>query len=71
MLEDVVRARLGFGEFDGFGYFKEESWWGIIERCVMGLGEKLLFKEAFFVDEIGCGEEGLMKEEKEEERVEH
>lgn len=63
MLEDEVRARLGVGEFDGFGYFKIESWRSGIEGCAMG--ENLRSEEAVPA-EVGGGEERLEEEEEEE-----
>lgn len=64
MLEEEVRARLGFGEFDGLGYFKEASRRGILDGCAVG--EKPCSEETGFV-KIGSGEERLVEEEEEKE----
>ncbi|TQD80289.1 hypothetical protein C1H46_034187 [Malus baccata] len=64
VLENVLGAGLGFGEFYGFGYFEVESWCGSV--LWGGLGEELRSEKVDFVD-IGGGKEWLVEEEEEEE----
>ena len=64
MLENDLRTMLGFGDWNGFGCFKVQGWWGVIERST--LGNELRSELVEFVH-IGGGEERLEEEEEEEE----